>query len=82
MSEQGYNGYSNYETWNVCLWMANDEPLYRSVIRNAPFTADEAEAFTRDLFPDGTPDFDSVEDFDLVDWDEVAQDYNEMAGDS
>lgn len=24
-----YNGYSNYETWNVCLWINNTESLYR-----------------------------------------------------
>ena len=26
--EQEYNGWSNYETWNVALWIGNDEGLY------------------------------------------------------
>jgi hypothetical protein len=25
-----YNGWKNYETWNVALWIGNDYPLYRA----------------------------------------------------
>ena len=27
-TESGYNGWKNYETWNVALWICNDEGLY------------------------------------------------------
>lgn len=26
------NGYSNYETWNVLLWIGNDEKMYRRAV--------------------------------------------------
>lgn len=25
MSEKGYNGWTNYETWNYALWIGNDQ---------------------------------------------------------
>ena len=25
-----YNGWKNYETWNVVLWIGNDYPTYRA----------------------------------------------------
>lgn len=29
--EQGYNGWKNYETWCVSLWLDNDQGLYETV---------------------------------------------------
>jgi hypothetical protein len=28
MKSPNYNGWANYETWNVALWLQNDESLY------------------------------------------------------
>ena len=28
LTNKSYNGWTNYETWNVALWIGNDENLY------------------------------------------------------
>ncbi len=51
MSENAtYNGWTNYETWNVKLWMDNEEGSYRHCQRMAETAWEDAEAdqtFTR-----------------------------------
>ena len=30
---EGYNGWKNWATWNVALWLGNDESLYKMARR-------------------------------------------------
>jgi hypothetical protein len=71
-----YNGWKNWETWNVALWCDNEEGIYRNRMRAKPRTADECESFVREYFPTGTPDMadhDPYESRDAVDWEEIAE---------
>ena len=35
--EEGYNGWKNRETWNVALWIQNDEGLYSLALECADY---------------------------------------------
>lgn len=79
----GYNGWANRSTWNVVLWMNNDEGIYLAMRdefrrRWKPITASDAIDFFRDIWPSRhTPDGEPLRD---VYWGEVADAINENLG--
>lgn len=63
-----YNGCKNYETWNVQLWIANDEGLYNL----ARSCSDYAE------FVENMREFGSTETMDNVAWNDSGIDLDEL----
>ena len=58
MNDKTYNGWTNYETWLVNLWMSNDEGSYNywneraaEIIKGAD-DRDEASGFLADAIKD------------------------------
>ena len=64
MADTEYNGWPNYQTWNVMLWMDNAEPAYRDYIETTDrfkakkrrFGGVAARAVCERNFGDSTPD--------------------------
>ena len=54
-----YNGWTNYETWNVNLWLNNDQGTYDFIVElakqyadDAPMLAQALESFVDELQPE------------------------------
>ena len=45
--EQGYNGWTNRETWNVSLWMQNDKFLYNTAKACVEFCSDDETPYAK-----------------------------------
>jgi hypothetical protein len=57
MADTGYNGWTNWETWNANLWICETEAAYRDLYElEAPLTEDAAMDIFLDWYPNGTPD--------------------------
>ncbi len=64
---KNYNGHDSYNAWNVALWIANDEGLYRfarEIIRKTSNRMEAAQVFVEAMqsaadgvaqTPDGVP---------------------------
>ena len=89
-----YNGWANFATWNVNLWIQNDEGLYGHALDLMRAWRDDAygelEGFdgacareiARELFPTGkTPDDVEISDPHIA-WSEIADALLELIGEN
>lgn len=81
-----YQGWKNWETWNVALWLGNEESFYRAAQgfkkRHGRFTGPKAKDFVLGLMPEGTPDMSDLspakvhDAYGKVSWTEISKDLN------
>ena len=52
-----YNGWKNYETWNIALWLNNDEGTYNYMLELAQEARDEEDLASKieDFLDDNNP---------------------------
>jgi hypothetical protein len=72
MTDQTYNGWTNWETWNVALWIGNDEGLYREARKCYSYlNFVERMGFASSTTPDGakyaSPELDLAELDEMID---------------
>ena len=86
MTDKNYNGWTNYETWLVNMWLGNDEAsdfIARDIVKNG--TEREAaealkECLTGEGFPLKSPSLYSdmlTAAFSEVNWIEIVKHYRE-----
>lgn len=82
-----YNGWTNHATWNIALWLQNDESIYRMAIARArrfelPISAGDARHICEHAFQGAigrlsTPDGTKLSDQEIS-WTELASCISEM----
>ena len=90
MSDDSYNGWKNYETWNVNLWIQNDEGFYNAMVEELRSILEahewdwenvslaEVRTLVRDVIGLKTPDGVRTTDI-LIDWMEISDALLELA---
>lgn len=68
--KEKYNGWTNKATWNVQLWLANDEYTYHLMDALNMVDAFQFENFCHYIWKDKTPDGLPLDD---VNWEEIAE---------
>ena len=72
MTDTTYNGWTNYETWNVALYIQNEEPVYRHAQVYGYLGYDHMIPwlegyFNQQMTPDGVRFMDGIIDTDELD---------------
>ena len=68
MNNEEYNGWTNRATWNVNLWLGNDEEIYNLMLSLKMVDAAQFANFCGYMWGEETPDGDSLSE---VNWDEI-----------
>jgi hypothetical protein len=90
-NDEGYNGYSNRQTWTVSLWLDNDNSTYSMLLDWAKEMESQGELADRvkDYIEEGNPLADEASLYSdllnhaiaMTDWFEVVDRYwNELRG--
>jgi hypothetical protein len=72
-NDKSYNGWKNYETWNVWLWITNKEGIY-ALARSIAKRGGNYDELANELIEE----FDSKTSGDSVAWDSPRLDRNEL----
>jgi len=75
-TDQTYNGWTNYETWNVALWMQNDEFLYNTAKACVEYCGDNETPYEK--FIRCMNNCDCFKTTDDVNWDDVKVNHAEI----
>lgn len=67
---KGYQGWTNYQTWNVALWISNDEGLYNM--------AQDYREQGYKAFADALRELGSLETPDGIAWNDSGLDIEEL----
>ena len=90
MQMNDYNGWTNYETWNVNLWIQNDEGFYNAMVEELRDILDrhesdwenvslaEVRGLIRDVIGSKTPDGVRTNDPE-INWVEISDALLELA---
>lgn len=73
---QKYNGWANYETWNVSMWMQNSAFLYNTAVACVEYVSDDETPY--DKFIRCMMNCDQLTTMDGISWDDELINHDEI----